>query len=148
MAIDTTRTDPYRNFRFRVEIDGVDQGGFREVTIAESAQDPIEYREGTHPPTMRKIPGLIKYGNVTLKWGLTDSMDLYNWRKKIEDGQTSSSRKNMAIVLIDEQGNEKSRWEFSNAWPTKYDAVDFNATANEIAIETMEIAHENMKRTK
>jgi phage tail-like protein len=75
-------------------------------------------------------------------------MDLYNWRKKIEDGQTSSSRKNMAIVLIDEQGNEKSRWEFSNAWPTKYDAVDFNATANEIAIETMEIAHENMKRTK
>ena len=146
MAIDTTRTDPYRNCRFRVEIDGVDQGGFREVTITESSQDPIEYREGTHPPTMRKIPGLIKYGSVTLKWGVTDSMALYNWRKSIEGGKTSSNRKNMAVVLIDEEGKEKSRWNFSNAWPTKYDAADFNATANEVAVETMEIAHEKMER--
>jgi phage tail-like protein len=146
MAIDTTRTDPYRNFRFRVEIDGIDQGGFREVSIAESSQDPIEYREGTHPPTMRKIPGLIKYGNVTLKWGVTDSMDLYKWRKSIEDGKTSSNRKNMAVVLIDDEGKEKSRWNFSNAWPTKYDPADLNATANEIAIETLEIAHEKMER--
>ena len=61
MAIDTTRTDPYRNFRFRVEIDGIDQGGFREVSIAESSQDPIEYREGTHPPTMRKIPVILPH---------------------------------------------------------------------------------------
>ena len=148
MAVDTTRTDPYRNFRFRVEIGGIDQGGFREVSVADSAQDPIEYREGTHPPTMRKIPGLIKYGNVTLKWGVTDSMDLYNWRKAIEDGKTSGNRKNMAVVLLDEEGKEKSRWEFSNAWPTKYDPADFNATANEIAIETLEIAHEKMVRTK
>jgi phage tail-like protein len=146
MAVDTTRTDPYRNFRFRVEIDGIDQGGFREVAIADSAQDPIEYREGNHPPTMRKIPGLIKYGNVTLKWGVTDSMDLYRWRKDIEDGKTASGRKNMAVVLIDEAGREKARWNFSNAWPTKYDPADFNATANEIAIETLEIAHERMER--
>ncbi len=148
MAVDTTRTDPYRNFRFRVEISGIDQGGFREVSIADSSQDPIEYREGTHPPTMRKIPGLIKYGNVTLKWGVTDSMDLYNWRKAIEDGKTAGSRKTMAVVLVDEEGKEKSRWEFSNAWPTKYDPADLNATANEIAIETLEIAHEKMVRTK
>jgi phage tail-like protein len=146
MAVDTTRTDPYRNFRFRVEIDGIDQGGFREVAIADSSQDPIEYREGTHPPTMRKVPGLVKYGNVTLKWGITDSMDLYKWRKSIEDGKTSSNRKNMAIVLMDEEGKEKSRWNFSNAWPTKYDPADLNATANEIAIETLEIAHEKMER--
>lgn len=146
MAIDTTRTDPYRNNRFRIEIDGVDQGGFREVTIAESSQDPIEYREGTHPPTMRKIPGLIKYGNVTLKWGLTDSHALFDWRKSIEDGKTAANRKNMAIVVIDDEGKEKARWNFSNAWPTKYHAADLNATANEVAIETLEIAHEKMER--
>ena len=146
MAIDTTRTDPYRNCRFRVEIDGIDQGGFREVTVADSAQDAIEYREGTHPPTMRKIPGLVRYGNVRLKWGITDSKALYEWRKAIEGGKTASNRKNMAIVLIDDEGKEKCRWNFSNAWPTRYDAADLDATANEMAIETMEIAHEKMER--
>jgi phage tail-like protein len=148
MAVDTTRIDPYRNCRFRVEIDGIDQGGFREVTISDSSQDVVEYREGNHPPRMRKVPGLIKYGNVTLKWGITDSMALYEWRKAIEDGKTSSSRKNMAVVLMDEAGQEKSRWNFSNAWPTKYDPADLNATANEIAIETLEVAHERMERVK
>ena len=146
MAVDTTRTDPYRNCRYRVEIDGIDQGGFREVAIADSSQDAIEYREGTHPPTLRKLPGLVKSGNVTLKWGVTDSMDLYKWRKAVEDGKTSANRKNMAIVLMDEEGKEKARWNFSNAWPTKYDPADLNATANEIAIETLEIAHEKMER--
>ena len=138
--------DPYRNFRFRVEIDGIDQGGFREVTVADSSQDPIEYREGTELPTVRKVPGLIKYGNVTLKWGITDSMLLYEWRKAIEDGKTKDNRKNMAVIVIDEEGNEKSRWNFSNAWPSKYDPADLNATANEIAIETLEIVHEKMER--
>jgi phage tail-like protein len=138
--------DPYRNFRFRVEIDGIDQGGFREVTVADSTQDAIEYREGTELPTARKVPGLIKYGNVTLKWGITDSMALYEWRKAIEDGKTKDNRKNMAVIVIDEEGNEKSRWNFSNAWPSKYDPADLNATANEIAIETLEIVHEKMER--
>lgn len=138
--------DPYRNFRFRVEIDGIDQGGFREVTVADSTQDPIEYREGTELPTVRKIPGMIKYGNVTLKWGITDSMALYEWRKAIEEGKTKENRKNMAVVLMDEEGNEKSRWNFSNAWPSKYDPADLNATANEIAIETLEVVHEKMER--
>lgn len=138
--------DPYRNFRFRVEIDGIDQGGFREVTVADSTQDPIEYREGTELPTVRKVPGLTKYGNVTLKWGITDSMVLYEWRKAVEDGKTKDNRKNMAVIVIDEEGNEKSRWNFSNAWPSKYDPADLNATANEIAIETLEIVHEKMER--
>jgi len=142
------RTDPYRNNRFLLEIAGISQAGFREATIADSTQDPIEYREGNEPPTVRKIPGLIKHGNLVLKWGVTDSMDLYNWRKTIEDGKTKDNRKNVAVVLIDEEGNTKARWEFSQAWATKYHAPDLNATANEIAIETLEIAHEGMIRTK
>ena len=73
-------------------------------------------------------------------------MDLYKWRKAVEDGKLSTSRKNMAVILMDEEGKEKARWNFSKAWPTKYDPADMNATANEIAIETMEIAHEKMER--
>ena len=142
------RKDPYQNFRFLVEIDGITQAGFREVIIPDSAQDPIEYREGNESITARKLPGLIKYGNVTLKWGITDSLDLYNWRKDVEDGKIKDARKNMAVVVLDDEANSVTRWEFSQAWPTRYDAPDLNATGNEIAIETLEIAHEGMKRTQ
>ena len=140
--------NPYKNYRFLLEIDGLVQAGFKEVTIPDSSQDPIEYREGSDQPTVRKIPGLIKYGNISLKVGLTDSMELYAWRKLVEDGNTDEYYKNMAIILIDEQGESKSRWEFSNAWPTKYDAPDLNATDNNIAIESIDVAHDGMKRVK
>lgn len=142
------RKDPFKNFRFRVEIDGITQAGFREVAIPDSSQDPTEYREGNEMPTVRKLPGLIKYGNVSLKWGITDSLEIYNWRKTVEEGKIKDARKNISIVVLDDEGNDSARWEFSNAWPTKYDAPDLNATANEIAIETLEIAHEGMKRVK
>ena len=140
------RKDPYQNFRFLVEIDGITQAGFREVTIPDTAQDPIEYREGNEPITVRKLPGLIEYGNVILKWGITDSLDLYNWRKDVEDGKIKDARKNMAVIVLDDEANSVTRWEFSQAWPTKYNAPDLNAVGNEIAIETLEIAHEGMKR--
>lgn len=140
------RIDPYKNFRFLVEIDGVVQAGFSEYTIPDSTQEPIEYREGNEPITARKLPGLIKYGNVTLKWGITDSLELYQWRKQVEDGKMKDARRNMAVMLLDEEGTEKARWEFTNAWPSKYDAPDLNAKGTDVGIETLEIAHEGMER--
>ena len=68
------RKDPYKNFRFLLEIDGITQAGFREVTVPDSTSDVAEYREGNEPITPRKLPGLVKYGNLTLKWGMTDSL--------------------------------------------------------------------------
>jgi phage tail-like protein len=138
------RRDPLRNFRFRVEIDGIQQAGFSEATIPDASTDVIEYREGNEVTTPRKLPGLNKYGNLSLKWGITDSMELYNWRKQTIDGNTQ--RKNIAIVMIDEAGNDKARWEFINAWPSKYDSPDANGTGNAVAIETLEIVHEGMER--
>ena len=142
------RKDPKNNFRFLVEIDGISQAGFREVTIPDSTNEPIEYRNGDESPTVRKLPGLVKFANVSLKWGTTDSMDIYNWRKTIEEGKIKDNRKNVAVVVLDDEGNPAARWEFSQAWPTKYDAPDLNATGNEIAIENLEIAHEGMRRTQ
>ncbi len=138
--------DPYRNFRFRLEIDGIDQAGFREVTVPDSTQDVVEYREGHELPTPRKLSGLVKYGNVSLKWGMTDSLDVYNWRKAVEDKGAEDNRKNVAVVLIDEKGDDVGRWNFRRSWPIKYDAPDLNATGNEIAIENLEIVHEGMER--
>ncbi len=140
------RNDPYKGFRFLVEMDGIVQAGFSEVTIPDSAQDPIEYREGTDLPTVRKLAGLIKYGNVVLKWGTTDSLELFEWRKMVENGQMDNARKNMAVIVLNELGEPSARWEFREAWATKYDAPDLKSTGNEIAIETLEIAHEGMKR--
>ncbi len=140
------RVDPYRNFRFLVEIDSIVQAGFSEATIPDTSQDPVEYREGGEPPTVRKIPGIIKYGNLTLKWGITDSMELYNWRKQVEQGKMEDARRNLAVILMDDEGNPKSRWEFTDAWPSKYDAPDLSAKGSDIAIETLEIAHEGMQR--
>jgi phage tail-like protein len=142
------RKDPFRNSRYLVEIDGVTQAGFSEVTISDSTTDPIEYREGNEPTTMRKIPGLTKYSNVTLKYGITDSMELFDWYKDIINGKIKDSRKIVHILLLDEKGDEATRWTFTQVWPSKYTAPAANAKANEIAIETLELVHEGMLREK
>lgn len=138
------RKDPFRNFRFRLEIDGIEQAGFSDASGFDITVDPIDYREGNEPTHVRKLPGLTKYGNVTLKWGVTDSMELYNWNKAIVNGDIQ--RKNLAIVVIDEAGDDKARWEVVEAWPTKYTPTTLNAKGNEVAIETLEIANEGVIR--
>lgn len=137
------RKDPFRSYNFRIELDGIDRGGFRECSGLDASQDPIEYREGTEGLTARKLPGLNKYSNITLKWGMTDDTELWDWRKKAITGKVE--RKNGSIVLLDETGEEKLRWNFREAWPTKWTGPTFNATGNEVAIETLEIAHEGLE---
>jgi phage tail-like protein len=138
------RVDPYRNFNFLVEIDGITQAGFSECTGFELSTDPIEYREGGENTTVRKLPGMTKYGNITLKWGLTDSKELYDWYRQIVTGKIQ--RKSGSIVVLDLEGKEKTRWNFKDAWPTKYNPADLNAKSNEIAIETIELACESLER--
>ncbi|GAA0377101.1 phage tail protein [Bacillus horti] len=140
------RKDPYRNFRFRVEIDGFQQGGFSDVSGYDATVDVIEYREGNQVTTVSKLPGLTKYGNITLKRGVTDSLELYNWLSECVSGKIT--RKLVTIIALDEEGNDVATWQVSEAWPTKYSAPDFKGTGNEVAIESLEIAHEGMQRTK
>jgi phage tail-like protein len=142
------RRDPYKSYRFLVEIDGITHAGFREARIPNTTQEVIEYREGNEPTTPRKLPGLTHYENVTLQWGVTDSMELYSWRKAVEDGGIADARRNMAIVVLDDQGNPAVRWEFSQAWPKRYDAPELSAGGEDVAIETLEIVHEGMERTQ
>ncbi|MBD2450068.1 phage tail protein [Nostoc sp. FACHB-152] len=139
------RKDPYRAYNFLVEIDGITRAGFRECSGLDSAQDPIEYREGNEKfLTVRKLTGLVKYSNISLKYGITDDQELWEWRTKAVQGAVE--RKNGSIVLLDDLGQEKMRWNFREAWPTKWTGASFNATANEVAIETFEIAHEGVAK--
>jgi phage tail-like protein len=143
-----SRKDPYRQFRFRVEIDGITQAGFSECTFGDTTTEAVEYREGTELPVMRKLSGLTKYANITLKWGITDSMDIYTWRQQVIDTGADKARKNLSIILIDEAGKDQARWDIHSAWPSKYDPPDFSAKGSEVAIETLEIVHEGFKRVK
>lgn len=140
------RVDPYRNSQFKLEIQGIVQAGFAEVSVPDSTSDAVEYREGTDPLTLRKLPGLTKYGNITLKWGLADAKEIWDWRKLVIDGKTDEARRNGAIVILDTEGNEVVRWNFINGWPSKYDPADLNAKGNDVAVETLEITHEGLDR--
>lgn len=142
------RVDPYRGFRFRVEIDGVNIAGFSEATIPDSSTDVVEYREGNDPPHQMKLSGLTKYGNITLKKGLTDNMELYLWSKLVEERGSAGARKHMSLILIDEAGEDKARWDVVNAWPIKYDPSDFSAKSNEVIVESLELVHEGVFRVK
>jgi len=142
------RKDPYRNFKFRVEIEGIQVAGFADATIPDSTTKSVDYREGTDLPHQRKLSGLTEYASITLKKGITDSMDLYYWKKQVEDAGAIKARKSISLILVDEEGNDKAQWNILEAWPTKYDPSDFSAKANDVVIETLEIVHEGVTRTK
>jgi phage tail-like protein len=143
------RKDPYGNYRFKVEISGIPQAAFTEVILPDSTSEVISVRDGTDPTTaVRKQSGPLSNGNLILKWGMTASLDLYNWRKAVEQGKIGMSRKNLTVTLMDEEGNDAAKWEFANAWPSKYKGPDLNAQGNEVAIEMLEIVFESMTRSK
>lgn len=146
---DRNYAQPYRNFRFKLEIDGLEAGGFSEVSGIDASVDVVEYREGTDTRlTPRKLPGLTKLGNVTFKKGTTDSLILFDWVNKLTLGNEILTRKTVTLTAQGEDGNDVASWQFLDAWPVKYTGPDFNATASEIAIESIEICFEEMKRTK
>ncbi len=138
--------DPYFSYNFLVEWDGIIHAGFRECSGLDSSQDAAEYREGTDPLTVRKLPTLVKYSNITLKRGATNNDELWKWRAKVASG--AIERRNLSIVLMDDTGVEKARWDLLNCWPTKWSGPDFNATSADVAIETLEIAHEGIAKAK
>lgn len=137
------RKDPYAGFNFLIEIDGITKAAFSECSGLSTDTDPIEYRDGSEDITVRKIPGLKKFANISLKRGMTTDLELWNWRKTVLDGLTE--RKSGSIVLLNEAREEVLRWNFKDGWPTKWEGPSLNATGSEIAIETLEIAHEGLE---
>lgn len=141
------RHGPYRNTRFLLEFDDLVKAGFSSCTLPENSTDPVEYREGNDRPTMRKLWGLNDFGTLSLESGVTDdSIELYEWRQLVEQGNLDEARQDIAVIVLDEEGNPGARWEFRKAWPSSYDAPDLDAEGAEVAIEGMEIEHEGMER--
>jgi phage tail-like protein len=143
------RDDPYPGYAFRVLITGVSDdgtvpsGSFSEASGLEVDIPPIEYRNGSEPATPRKMRGIIKYNNIVLKRGETGDIQFWNWVVEAING--NPRRTEGSVILLDEARNEVMRWNFQRGWPAKYTGPGLNAANNEIAMETLEIAHEGLK---
>lgn len=143
MPAPSSRRDPFKNFRFLVEIDGVTSAGFRSVSGLAAEAEVVEYREGGAFSSSRKLPGRVRYPNVTLRRGLTASRDLWDWWRTTRDG--ALQRRDVEITLLDDAGNAVLRWGLREAWIAKIEASDLDAEANEVAIESVELAHEGLE---
>lgn len=136
------RADPFGSFNFLVVIDGVTTAGFSECSGITMETAAIDYRNGNEDITVRKLPGLKTFGNITLKRGFTKDRGLWEWRKKVLDGKTE--RQSGSITLLNEARQASVRWNFREAWPRKLDGPTFNAKNNEVAIESLEIVVEDI----
>jgi phage tail-like protein len=135
-----TRPDPYGRFNFLVEIDGVATAGFSEVSGLAAEIEPIDYREGSDPMTVRKLPGVRKFTNVTLKRGLTANRDLWQWFKTGLEG--ALQRRTVRIALLDDDRTPVARWTLRAAWISKWEGPQLMATGSDVAIEAIELVHE------
>jgi phage tail-like protein len=142
------RDDPYAVYNFQVIVTNVSDdgvavsGAFNEVTGLELEIPPIEYRTGSEDITVRKIPGLKKFTNITLKRGVTGHIAFFRWVQEALNGKVR--RTSGSIVLLDENRQEVMRWNFDRAWPTKYTAPALSAGKNEIAMETLVLSVESL----
>src|SRR5215475_2482967 len=137
------RNDPFRAFNFSLEIDNVPLGAFSECSGLTAEGDAVDYREGTDLiPNVRKLVGLRKYSNITLKRGYTQDTSLWTWFNNIVNGLPD--RRDVTIVLLNEQRQPVLRWHAESAWINKIEAPMFKASGNEVAMESVELVHEGL----
>ncbi len=135
---------PYRNFNFVVEIDGIERASFSEATVPIAEIDVVEYREGADKTSVsRKLPGRLRLGNLVLRRGIADDLGLWHWFRKVADGEFE--RRNVAVILLDATRQPVRRWLLHDAWIVKFEGPTLNAKGNEVAIETLELTCERLE---
>lgn len=143
-------SDPLVGFQYRFEVAGPVPvtGYFTEVSGIGSEHEIIEHKVVTEDghDIIQKIPGRLKWQDVTLKRGLTNSMALWAWRKSVEDGHMATARANCSIIMMDRNYADVARWDFTNAWPSKVSGPSVKSDSNEFGVEEMTIVHEGMVR--
>jgi phage tail-like protein len=144
------REDPLVGFHFAIEIQGAVTGYFTECAGIGSEHEIIEHKvvtEGGQEVVM-KIPGRLKWEDITLKRGITSNMDIWGWRKDVEDGNVESARRDGSIIMYDQHLAPVARWDFEKAWPVKVSGPQPKSDSNEIGIEELKITHEYIKRVQ
>jgi len=134
--------DVFTSYKFWVEIESGLVAGFTECSGIQAEAEVMDWLEGGENTTVLKFPGRTKYGNITLKHGFTDSTKLWDWFTKVLKG--TPERKPLTIIMFDTQGKRKRTWNFNRAFPVKWQGPALKSSGNEIAIETVEFAHEGL----
>ena len=144
----TGREDPLLGFNFGLEFQGAVTGYFTEISGVGSEHEIIEHKvvDAHGHEIIQKIPGRLKWGDITLKRGITSSMDVWDWRRQVEQGEMDGARRNGSIVMLDRTYNEVARWNFINGWPSKVSGPTLKADSNEFGIEELVIVHEGITR--
>ena len=141
-------SDPLIGFNFILDIkDGV-MGMFTECSGLGSENEVVEHKvvDENGRELVQKLPGRMKFNDIVLKRGVTDRLDLWDWRGKVERGEMGDARTNGSVVMVDRNYEELARWNFTNGWPSKISGPALNAGSNDIAVEEITIVHEGMER--
>jgi phage tail-like protein len=139
-------TRPYGKFRFLVEVDGLTLAHFQSVGGLNHEIQAVEYQEGGVNDRLHKLPGQGRYPNLTLKVGYVDNRLLEGWHRNFSQTPGKVGRKNGSIVLLNDDGAEIARWNFTRAWPVKWEGPELDATQSALLVESIEIAHEGITR--
>ncbi|HET6420516.1 MAG TPA: phage tail protein [Geobacteraceae bacterium] len=132
--------DPYLNFNFLVEIEGLLVGGFTDVTGLQAEIETHEYREGGLNDYIHRLAGPVRYpSSLALKHGLTDSTVLWEWHRDVRSGIIE--RRNVTIILCDTTGLPSASWTLEKAYPVKWSGPDLKADSNTVAVESVELVH-------
>ncbi len=142
--------DPLVSAFFTLDFGDKVGGAFREVSGLGSETEVVEEKSAGPDGRLilKKIPGRMKFNNVTLKRGITDSMDMWKWRKLVEKGNIAEARINCTVIMNAQDGTPIARWNLIKAWPSKLTGPSANATNNEVGIEELEIVHEGYERVQ
>ena len=136
--------NPYRVLRFNVEKLGAEIGGFSQITGLERSTTFEDYREGGINGYTHKLATVTKYPNLTLRRGVTDAIDFWAWHQAVIEGFVS--RAEISVVLRHQDGSEAVRWFFDDAYPVKWNGTDLDAIGNTVAVESVELVHNGMRR--
>ena len=146
--VDSGREDPLVGFHFAVEVQGAVSGYFTECSGLGSENEIVEHKvvneQGVE--VVMKIPGRLKWENITLKRGITSNLDIWDWRRKVEQGKVKDARQDGSIVMFDQTLKEVARWNFYSAWPVKVTGPQPKADSTEIGVEELQLAHEYIER--
>jgi phage tail-like protein len=154
-SVNSTRVDPYKNFKFRVKWDGRYVAGISKVSALKRTTEVVKHRDGADLSTSRKSPGRTEYEAITMERGVTHDPEFENWAKKVWDvtGGTGTEvslkdfRKDIRLELYNEAGQIVIAYNVSRCWVSEYQAFpDLDANANAIAIQHLKLENEGWVR--
>jgi len=143
-------TDPLVGFHFKLDVGGTITGLFSEVSGVGSEHEVIEHKVVTETGIdfVQKIPGRLKWSDITLKRGITEMMDFWNWRKMVEDGDIVGARKPASLIMYNQSLQPVAQWDILNAWPIGITGPQVQSDSNSFGVEELKVAHEGLVRVK